>query len=215
MPRKSCGGRVTGTAGEVVIRAMGYLTFGCQVLVGLVFLVAVAGKLRDVGDFARSVPELAPALLRTARPVAWLVIGLELLVVALMVGALLAVPAAAVAGFALALALDGAFTAAIVLALRRRTGATCRCFGPAPRRLGVRHVVRDLVLGLAALLGLAAGLAAGPRGTATGLLLAAVSGAVAAAVVVSFDDIADLIVAPRRNGTMSTMDSGYRPGGRP
>jgi hypothetical protein len=169
-----------------------YLSVGCRVLVGLVFAAAALGKARDVAGFEPSIRRLVPPL--DALPRAWsrltarLVIGLELVSAVLLVP-----PATAPWGFALALALDAAFTVAIGLVLRRGTGAACRCFGSEPRRLGYRHVVRDLMLGTVAALGLFAAVA-GSAGGVAGRLVAAGAGAAGALLNVYFDDIVDLFV---------------------
>jgi hypothetical protein len=177
---------------------MAYLAFGCRLLVGLVFAVAAVGKLRDVAGLESSVRQLAPlldmlprALSRLAgRVAAWLVAGLELLVAVLLV-----YPPMVVWGFGLGLGLAAAFTVAIVLAMRRGTEATCRCFGATPRRLGASQVLRDVVLAAVALLGLVAALVAGPGGGVAGRLVAALAGGAGALLVIFFDDIVELFTS--------------------
>jgi uncharacterized membrane protein YphA (DoxX/SURF4 family) len=103
-----------------------YAALTARCALGLVFLVAVAGKVRSrdaFREFRRSVPGLAPGLPATATSVA--VGAAEAAAVVL-----LAVPRTAPAGFALAGAVLLAFTAGIHRALRgggaRRAAASAR-----------------------------------------------------------------------------------------
>jgi hypothetical protein len=169
---------------------MAYLSFGCRLLIGLVFAVAAGGKLRDVDGLESSVRALAPLAGARSRLTGWLVVGLELLVVVLLV-----FPATMVWGFGLGLVLSAGFTAAIALALRRGTDAMCRCFGATQRRLGASQMVRDVVLAAVALVGLAGGLAAGQDGSVAGRLVAGVAAAAGALLVIFFDDIVDLFTS--------------------
>ena len=159
---------------------------GCACLIGLVFAVSAIAKLRDFDGFVRSVPALAPAPRRLVRPLATATTTLESLVPVLLVA-----PFAAPYGFGLAVVLLAAFTVAIAVAVRRGRPATCRCFGPSSVPIGPRHLVRNGVLFTVAVLGV---LSPGGLPPAGGILLAVFAGLVGAILIISVDDIADLLV---------------------
>ncbi|WP_328989057.1 hypothetical protein OG394_22790 [Kribbella sp. NBC_01245] len=167
----------------------GYALICCQFVFGLVFAVSLASKVRSraaYAAFVAAVPGLAPGIpVRLAAPA---VIAGEAAVVVLVV-----IPATAVVGFALAVALLLSFTVAIVAAIRRRQKVTCQCFGSSSSPVGPPHVARNAVLLLIALTGLAAGLDPGQAMPGLGVLVSAVlTGAVAAGAVLLTDEIADL-----------------------
>ena len=181
---------------------MDLVTSAARVLVGLVFLAAVVGKARDVRGFAASIRDLPglpglPGLLgltRLSRLLATLavpgVLGAEAAVVVL-----LADPATPAWGFTLAVVLDAGFLAVIIRVLRSGTSAACMCFGTTPREFGIRHVVRDVLLGVVALVGLTG--TAGAHGDASGVsvpawALCALAGALGAVALVLLDEIVDL-----------------------
>ncbi|HEY0638751.1 MAG TPA: MauE/DoxX family redox-associated membrane protein [Pseudonocardiaceae bacterium] len=190
---------------------MAYLgLFGCWVLAGTLVIAALA-KLRAFDDFAGSLVALrlvtGPArpttgrtrstagpvrpLIGRARLLAGAVVGAELTAAALCL-----LPVTAVVGLGVAAALMAAFAVVAGTAGRRRAVVPCRCFGSGGAPLGRRHVLRNgLLLGLA-LAALPAGLAApgDPDPSTVGLLLTLVTAAVAVALVVRFDDIADLVL---------------------
>jgi ABC-type microcin C transport system permease subunit YejB len=172
----------------------GYVIVACRCAVGLVFLVAVAGKVRGRSTFdafAGSVRALLP-MARYHRQLASAVVAAEA-----AVPVLLALPTTARAGAAWAAVVLLAFTAAVVAALRRGPGVPCRCFGASTVPLGRRHVVRNALL-LAAVAGAAFPVptAGHPAGTA----LALFAGGCAALVITRFDEITDLF-SPARNMT--------------
>jgi Methylamine utilisation protein MauE len=171
---------------------MEYVSLGCRWLTGIVFLAAALSKVRGFDGFRRSVAALAPPLAARSGAAASAVVTSELLVVALI-----AVPETAFWGLAAALALDLAFVAAIVSALRRGVQEPCRCFGPEERELGAREVVRDVILGAVALAGLLGAAAGPPAWHPAGRLVAAFAGAVGALFVVRFDDIVELFFPGR------------------
>jgi Methylamine utilisation protein MauE len=167
-----------------------------RVLVGLVFLAAVAGKARDVRGFAASVRDLPglPSLSHLPRALAAPVVPGVLAAEAAVV-VLLAFPATAAWGFALAVILAAGFLAVIIRVLRSGTTASCLCFGSTPREFGVRHVIRDVLLGAVALIGLAG--TAGARQDGAGIAgpawaLCAAAGALGAVALVLLDEIVDL-----------------------
>jgi hypothetical protein len=93
------------------------------------------------------------------------------------------------AGLVLAVGLFGVLTVAVWRAVARRSGAVCRCFGPARTVLAQRHVVRNAFLLGTAVLGAAALSAVDSPVTA---FFGAAIGALGAVLVIRFDDIAEL-----------------------
>ena len=155
-------------------------------------------KVRSGGDYAEfvaSVPALGfPA--RWARLFAVATVVAESAITALLLPAtvLLVVGSLrwlAVVGLVLAAGLFGVLTVAVWRAVTRRTGAVCRCFGPARTVLGRRHVVRNGLLLLVAMLGLATPVDSVDPVVAA---VAAGAGALGAVLVIRFDDLADLFV---------------------
>jgi hypothetical protein len=113
--------------------------------------------------------------------------------------------AAARAGVALVLVLAGlllaVLTTGVVLAVRRRTGARCACFGAAERPLGRRHVVRNSIL-LAFVATALVGVLLGrtyPLPSA-GTVIALMAGLVGALILIRLDDLVDLFlpISPAR-----------------
>ncbi|MDI1461428.1 MauE/DoxX family redox-associated membrane protein [Catellatospora sp. KI3] len=173
---------------------LGAVDAASRVATGLVFLVAAVAKLRDLGAFTRSLHPFLTVPAPVYRVLAATVVAAEL-----AAAALVAVPATAVWGFALALALTAAFAVGIGRVLRRGVQAVCNCFGVADSRLSRRHLVRDLLLAVPALAGLAAA-AAGTRPQSPVQWLAGTAvGALCALLVIRFEDLADLF-APARKG---------------
>ncbi|MFG1612176.1 MauE/DoxX family redox-associated membrane protein [Nonomuraea wenchangensis] len=178
---------------------MDYLALTARCALGLVFLVAVIGKVRGRAAyeaFRRSVPELVPLPRGAASAVLpALVVAAECAVVVL-----LAVKSTAAAGLALAAAVLLAFTAGIGRALRAGVRASCRCFGMTPSPLGRLHLVRNLALAALAVAGASAVLAGAPgQPHPAGVALAVAGGALLALPAVFADDLAALFApAPRR-----------------
>lgn len=99
----------------------------------------------------------------------------------------------AMAGLLLAAATLACFAAGAFLLRRRRPGEPCSCFGASTVPLGLRHVVRNVVLCLTAAAGAAviARTGAGTGSTPTaGITLSLWAAATAAMVTVFLDDIA-------------------------
>lgn len=167
---------------------MGYLEFGCRVLLGGVFAVSVGTKLfsrAGFADFTAATGRLTGARAARARQLAVAVVVGE---VAVVLGVV--VPALVTWGFAVAVGLLTVFTVAIVRSLRRGQRAPCRCFGASNSPLGTHHVVRNAVLAAFGVLGIAA------RGTPSpdvGLAcVAAVAALVGVVVTARLDDLIGL-----------------------
>lgn len=165
---------------------MAYLLIGCRLIVGLVFLVAVVGKITSHVEFTTSVRRLVPWF--PTRPTAWAVFTAEVATVVL-----LGVPATATAGFVVALTIVLGFTLAIAAALRRGEATACRCFGASNTPIGPSHVVRNCLLLAATAVGMLASLLA-PTGEVrvTDALLALVPATLLATGFVAFEELAAL-----------------------
>ena len=171
---------------------MSYLTLSLRCLVGVVFAVAAAGKLRGrraFGEFLESLQPLAVVPARWRRAAAIATVGAEVVVVAL-----LALPGAGAAGgFALAAVLLAAFAVAIRAAVRRGVRAPCRCFGASSTPLDRPHVARNACLGVAAAAGAVLAHATAPAAPHPGgVVLALASGGVLALLVTRLDDLVEL-----------------------
>ncbi|MES9539064.1 MauE/DoxX family redox-associated membrane protein [Actinomadura sp. NPDC000600] len=176
---------------------MQYVTLTARCALGLIFLVAVIGKVRGrdaFREFRLSVPGLAPGLPPTATSAA--VVAAESAAVIL-----LAVPRTAPAGLALAGAVLLAFATAIHLAVRDGRTAACRCFGARPSPAGRVHVARNLALTALAWGGLASHLAAPGPVHPAGAVIAMAGAGVLTLVFVFFDELADLLLAPSARST--------------
>jgi len=173
-----------------------YVEIAARLLIGVVFVIALAGKVNGAAAYRefvlslRRMDVLPVALASRAAPGSLVAEGLIIL--------LLAVPlrAAAVAGFALAAGLLTVFAVAIAVSLRRGNRAPCRCFGASSAPLGPGHIARNAVLVAVALVGLLAALRPGAASVAGGVV-AAFAGLVAGLVVTMYDDIAALWSPPR------------------
>lgn len=126
---------------------MHYVALSCRCLIGLVFLISFATKVspsafRAFAESLRTMNVLPAPLVRTA---AAAVVCAELAVAASLVWTASARAGALLAALLAALLL-AAFSVAIVVSLTRNANATCRCFGAGGGRLGVRHVVRNVLL---------------------------------------------------------------------
>jgi hypothetical protein len=174
---------------------MHYLAVFSRVLIGTVFLVSAATKLRSpaaFAAFARSVRKmkLVPTALIT--PVAVAVVAAEVGIVVL-----LAVPVAVTGllGSVVAAGLLTAFTVAIVQVVRRGTDLTCQCFGASTVPLGPVHVVRNIVLFAVAVAGALATRSGGEPQLGVAVI-AVTAGLVGGGLVTVLDDILRLFVPP-------------------
>lgn len=169
-----------------------YPAAAAAALLATVFAVSAFGKARDLAGFAESLRPLGlvPPRLRTHAAAA--TAAAEAAVVAAFAAYALGLPGAGPLAFAGAFALLGVFTAVVLVSLARGSRARCHCFGRAGAVYAPRHVVRNALLGAAAVLGAAAAAlpAAGPE--PAGVFLAAATGAVAGVLVIAMDDLAEL-----------------------
>jgi hypothetical protein len=162
-------------------------------LIGVVFLFSAWSKRPGSGRFTQFSDSLAAMRLLPARfvvPVATVVVCAETAVVLLLMPQPLR--PLAVAGFALAIVLLLGFAVSIGLVLRRGVQASCRCFGgsgAAPFRR--HHIIRNLVLVVAAGAGLVAALAE-PAITWEAVTLGGVPAVVLALLTTRLDDVVEL-----------------------
>jgi hypothetical protein len=175
---------------------MTYLAIGCRCVIGLVFLIAAVGKLRTRtawASFRSSVSGMKIVPESVIPIVAVAVVGAELVVVAT-----LTIPSTVVLGFAVASGVLVAFSAAIIAALRRKTGGTCRCFGISAAPFGIHHVVRNGALVAVAVTGaLATILAPDTEIAAGGVAVATVASIIGVFLIVILDDLMTLLL-PRK-----------------
>ncbi|WP_018350493.1 MauE/DoxX family redox-associated membrane protein [Longispora albida] len=137
---------------------MSFAEYACRAALVAVFVLACAGKLRDLAGFRASLADLA-WLPGAARPVVTAAVPLTEAAAAV----LLLVPGTQLAGFALSALLLAAFTGVIGWAVLGRRRVRCACFGPVSL-LGPGELVRNGVLLSFALLGIV--LPAGDAGPA-------------------------------------------------
>ena len=170
---------------------MQYLAIGLRCLIGAVFLASFCGKVAGrarMESFHASVRDLRvlPAALHL--PVSFAVVAGEFVVCGT-----LAVPDRRVnaVGLALGAGLLVAFAAAVGVALRRGNRTSCGCFGPSTTPLGVRHIVRNAVLAVAAIAGAATLTGSGPV-QSSGAVVAVLTGLLIGGLVAVLDDILDL-----------------------
>jgi uncharacterized membrane protein YphA (DoxX/SURF4 family) len=172
-----------------------YLGFACRCLIGLVFVLSVAGKVRGrraFEEFVTATRELLAAIVPGPDRKAVRAVSLAVIAAEAVIPPLVLIPGLTRVGFAVAVALLAAFTVAIAAVLRRGSRTACHCFGTSASPLRPVHLVRNGLLLAAAGTGLLLG-GAGLAGTAPPLLLVtAVAAAVAALVLTRLDEIVDL-----------------------
>ncbi len=164
---------------------------GVGLLIAVVLGTAAVAKVREPGPFVTSVGTLVPRAF--SKPVAWIVIGAELLAAVTSL-----VPATLALGLTLAIVLFAAFAVVALRSARAPVPLPCACFGSVKASLGWPHVVRNVLLtGLAG-----AGLGAvflGAPGSAwsqpTVMILVAASALILAAVAISVDHLIALFAS--------------------
>lgn len=173
---------------------MGYLTLAARCLIGVVFAVSALSKLRTRAAYRAFAVWLADLPIVTARgraAAAPILVSTEVTIVTLV-----ALPWLPQAGLLLAVAVLAAFAMGTVAVIRRGAREPCQCFGASAAPLGIRHVLRDIVLCVVAGAG-AAGAAGHLPARPAGIALSLLAGAVCAALVVFLDDIAAILTSPQ------------------
>lgn len=178
---------------------LAYIAFGIRGLLFAVFAASVATKLRSraaFAEFATAAGKLAPGGRRFVRVGSAVVAMSE-------VGILtaLAMPDEEGIGFGLAMGVLVAFSALLAAAIAHRRTVRCRCFGADGSIVGVRHLVRNVVLISVGCVGLSVG-ATEPR-RAGGAALALATGVIAGLVLTRWDDLAYLAVGDSAHATES------------
>lgn len=162
---------------------MEYLTVASQALLTAVFGWAAVSKVRAFANFRQSVREMVPG-----RYVGVVATG----IVAAESACALAVPVSAVVGLIGCLGLLTLFCVGIVVLLGRGVSASCACFGASGAPLGRKHLIRNGFLAGVALCGLMSD--AGGELHPGGVLTAVFAGLIGAALLVAFDDLAELFM---------------------
>ncbi|MGR6322068.1 MauE/DoxX family redox-associated membrane protein [Micromonospora soli] len=171
---------------------MRYLEVTCRLLLAAVFVVAAFNKASGKTawlSFVQSLHQLRQVPASLVRPVAVAAVTTETTVALLL---LVPVRAVGAAGFAVAAGLLLAFTVVIGLAVSRGNRAPCRCFGASRVPLGMPHVIRNLVLILAAVLGLIGALSEGTAEVPYALL-AGTGGLILGILITAAEDIVALV----------------------
>jgi uncharacterized membrane protein YphA (DoxX/SURF4 family) len=172
---------------------MNYLLFAARCVLGLVFAVSAWTKLRDFPAFLGALTTMRVLPEALDRPMAALVVILEV-----AVPLLLLVTVTAPLGLALAAVLLIGFAAAISVTLARGTGAACACFGPASHPFGRRHLVRNALLAVLAGAGALVGVGQSAFPPVAGAVITAVGALVVALLMILFDEVAELVAGPVR-----------------
>jgi hypothetical protein len=152
----------------------------------VVFGVAAVQKGRHRASFFTFVASLRALGLGSASSIAaYAVVAAEAVVTLSLV-----VPSTVDLGYVLALALLAVFVAGIARASRSGVPVACRCFGSGSAPLGVRHLIRNALLGGLAVLGLVAD----DGSLGAGAALAAIGGLAIALILIRWDDLTYLVV---------------------
>jgi hypothetical protein len=126
---------------------MPFVELGIRAMLGVVFAIGVAGKLRSRAAFDGFVDSI-PAFPGT-RGNRLVVVAVS--VVVLELAAMLLLIVRPQAGLVVATSLLTTFTAVMIVTLRAGTAMVCRCFGGEARPVGRGHVVRNAILVAASL----------------------------------------------------------------
>ncbi|HYQ61848.1 MauE/DoxX family redox-associated membrane protein [Actinophytocola sp.] len=170
---------------------MSTVDLACRGVLVLVFVASAAGKLGNFGGFVAAVRQLrlVPGRRPPVRPVARVVVAAEG-----AAAALLLLPGAfATAGFVLVILLCAVFAVAIESSVRRDIRVPCPCFGASADLLDRRHLVRNAILAAVSVAGLADTGTGRPPGLVD-VLVGSVAAVFVAAVVIRFDDVAEILV---------------------
>jgi len=176
---------------------MAYAWIFSRCLLGVVFAVSAAGKLRSrstVRAFVTSVLDMRVVPRPLTAAVAWAVIAAETVTAIALL--LPSPPVVAAAALTLAALMLAAFLGAIVVVLRRGRPLSCRCFGVSSAPLGPPHLVRNAVLVAVAAVGLAGWLAGAAVVDLPVLAVTAPAALAVALLVVRLDDLVALFAAP-------------------
>ncbi|WP_433219910.1 MauE/DoxX family redox-associated membrane protein [Dactylosporangium sp. CS-047395] len=165
--------------------------FGLTVI-ALTFAASAVSKLRDRGGFVQSIRAFQVVPERLSGPVATLLTGVEVAVVAVLALGT-AVPAVVPPALVAAAALLVAYTAGLVSVRVRGLHVPCHCFGASPVPVSWYDIARNaLLLGIAGL-ALAAGTPADPLAGVDAVLVA-LAGAATTLVVTNLANVVHTVV---------------------
>jgi hypothetical protein len=175
------------------VTALAYALLLARLVVGFSFGLAAATKLRDVAAFRHALEDLQVVPRRVVPAVGAAVLVGETSAATLM----LASGWYVAAGFAVAIGLLAAFSAAVASALRRRLRVRCNCFGATTAAVSRVDLARKAAFGLVAVAGLVAlGLGPGaPVAIGPAVLMVPIA-AVLVALLVNLTDIVATLVRP-------------------
>jgi hypothetical protein len=168
---------------------MQLIELGIRVMLGAVFAIAAAGKLRSraaFDAFVDTIPAYRNARADRLASVAAVVIAAELVAVVLLI-------VCPLAGLVMTSGLLGAFATLMIVTLRAGTPMVCRCFGAHAEPVGRGHVVRNAVLLLAGAVAAAARWSGSAGGSGVDAAMAVVVIAVAAILGVLISRWDDLV----------------------
>lgn len=170
------------------------ISLACRVLIGTVFTVSVATKVRGRAAWRSFSSWLTGLPLRALR-LPWapaLLTGAEA-----AVAILVAIPATAPSGLAAAAVLSLGLTLGLAAALHRGARQPCHCFGVSSEPLSGQHVIRNVLLLTLAVTGSVAAITTDPAaaGPAVGGL-AAIGGLAAALLIIFSGDVTALLRPP-------------------
>jgi hypothetical protein len=168
---------------------MGYAIAACRLILAGAFVLSAVEKLRGPGAFVEGVRSFRLLPQRFVRAGAYAVLLCEVCSVGLLVFS-----RTALAGFVLSGAVLALFTAAIAQAIRRGLNVPCPCFGVSTAPVGLRHIIRNLILISVSVTG-AAGIVLGgahQHAAAAGIVIATALAAVVVLLVRFTDDLAGL-----------------------
>ena len=123
-----------------------YILAFCRLVIGLGFLIAFVGKVRNIQSFQQTITHfrLVPTKLSTAT--AFLILAGELgIIVCMMLGSAFLLP-----GFLFALILLLTFSSALAIVIVRKQRVSCNCFGVSSQPASPIDLWRNTGLGLCA-----------------------------------------------------------------
>ncbi|MFJ2745947.1 MauE/DoxX family redox-associated membrane protein [Streptomyces sp. NPDC087440] len=171
---------------------MDHVVLACRVLVAMVFVASAASKLLSAASFRSFVTATrdmaVPAAIAPAVAVG--VVAGEVASVVLLVWW-----PGGVAGFVVAGVLLVGFTAGIAGVLLRGKDQSCNCFGSTTAPIGPRHVVRNAALLAVVAAGLLCRTPWESDAHWTGVVAAVVAGLVGAVLVLSTDNLAEMLAS--------------------
>lgn len=116
-----------------------YILAFCRLTIGLVFLVAFIGKVRDIKAFQLAITNFRLLPTTWSFRLACLILGNEVSIILCMIfGSVFLLP-----GFLLAAALLLAFSAALAFVIARKQRIHCNCFGTSNQEVGQSDLYRN------------------------------------------------------------------------